>query len=78
MSTKKIQKRITNKKQRSLKMNQSQKIFVEYRKKTGLTQEEMANAFGVSQANISKIERGLLVPNADIVLRILEKQKKSR
>jgi len=59
-------------------MNQSQKIFVEYRKKTGLTQEEMANAFGVSQANISKIERGLLVPNADIVLRILEKQKKSR
>ena len=57
-------------------MNQSQKIFVDYRRKTGLTQEEMAKAFGVSQANISKIERGLLVPNADIVLRILAKKNK--
>ena len=59
-------------------MNQSQKIFVEYRRKTGLTQREMADAFKISQANISKIERGLLIPNADIVLRILEKQKKSK
>jgi len=57
-------------------MNTAQKIFLEYRKKTGMTQVEMANAFNVSQANISKIERGLLVPNADIVLRILSKLKK--
>ena len=57
-------------------MNTAQKIFLDYRKKTGMTQVEMANAFGISQGNISKIERGLLIPNADIVLRILDKLKR--
>jgi len=59
-------------------MNTAQKIFLEYRKKTGMTQAQMAKAFDISQANVSRIEKGLVIPNADIVLRILDNQKKSK
>ena len=57
-------------------MNQAQKIFTEYRKKTGLTQLEMAKAFDISQPTVSQIEKGVLTPNASIILNILNKAKK--
>ena len=57
-------------------MRNAKQIFIDYRKKTGLTQAEMAKAFGTSQGNVSKIENGELIPNADIVLRILSKDKR--
>lgn len=57
-------------------MTHAQKIFAEYRKKTGLTQVEIAKVFGISQATVSQIEAGNTDPSADIVLKILERSKK--
>ena len=57
-------------------MNQAQRIFTEYRKDTGLNQLEFARAMGLSQGQVSLIEAGTNQPTADIILRILEKQKK--
>ena len=57
-------------------MNQAQKIFIDYRKRTGLTQEEIANAFGISQGTVSLIENGERTPNSTIILKILGKTKK--
>ena len=59
-------------------MNQAQKIFIDYRKRTGLTQLEMSKAFNISQPTVSQIEKGVLTPSADIILNILKKQKKIR
>ena len=59
-------------------MNQAQKIFTDYRKGAGLTQLEMANVFGISQATVCKIEKGIVLPNSDIILRILDKNKKKK
>ena len=59
-------------------MTQAQKIFSDYRKVTGLTQKEMANAFNISQSTVCKIEKGIVLPNSDIILRILDKNKKKK
>ena len=59
-------------------MNQSQKIFTDFRKKTGLTQVEAAKLFNISQTTVSFIERGLTNPSAEIVLTILKLNKKSK
>ena len=59
-------------------MTTAQKIFTDYRRGTGLTQKEMANAFGISQATVCKIEKGIVLPNSDIILRILDKNKKKK
>jgi transcriptional regulator with XRE-family HTH domain len=37
------------------------------------TQEEFANQLGISQSQLSKYERGVAAPPADILLRIKEK-----
>ena len=59
-------------------MNNAQKIFADYRTKTGLTQSEMANAFGVSQSTVCQIEKGTVTPDAEIVLKIISKNKKKK
>jgi len=57
-------------------MNQAQKIFINYRNKLKLTQDEMAKVLGTTQGTISKIERGDLIPRSDLTLKILKKQDK--
>ena len=37
------------------------------------TQEEFANRLGISQSQLSKYERGVAAPTADVLLRIKEK-----
>ena len=56
-------------------MNQAQKIFIDYRKKLKLTQDELARVLGTTQGTISKIERGDLIPRSDLTLKILSKQQ---
>ena len=56
-------------------MNQAQKIFIDYRKKLKLTQDELAKVLGTTQGTISKIERGDLIPRSDLTLKILAKQQ---
>jgi transcriptional regulator with XRE-family HTH domain len=41
------------------------------------TQEEFANQLGISQSQLSKYERGVAAPPADILLRIKEKLRVS-
>jgi transcriptional regulator with XRE-family HTH domain len=38
-----------------------------------MTQEEFANQLGISQSQLSKYERGVGAPTADVLLRIKEK-----
>lgn len=38
----------------------------EYRKKAGLSQEELSNIIGITRPYLSEIERGIKVPGADI------------
>jgi len=42
-----------------------------------LSQEQFASALGVSQSQLSKYERGLISPPAEVLLRIKEKFKVS-
>ena len=41
------------------------------------TQEEFANQLGISQSQLSKYERGVAAPPADVLLRIKEKLRVS-
>lgn len=42
-----------------------------------LTQKEFAKLLGVSQATVSKLEKGLLLPNPEILLKLSEVSGKS-
>jgi putative transcriptional regulator len=42
----------------------------DYRKNTGITQEELAGAVGVSRQTIISIERGRYIPSLPLALRI--------
>lgn len=46
--------------------------FAEARKKAGLTQNELARRTGISQVNISKMERGHANPSLRTLIRIAE------
>lgn len=46
--------------------------IVEKRKDVGMTQNELAIKAGLSQAHISKIERGIGMPRIDILMKISE------
>jgi transcriptional regulator with XRE-family HTH domain len=41
------------------------------------TQEEFANQLGISQSQLSKYERGVAAPPADVLLRVKEKLRVS-
>ena len=41
------------------------------------TQEEFAKLLDISQATVSKLEKGLLLPNSEILLRLSEISAKS-
>jgi DNA-binding XRE family transcriptional regulator len=53
---------VTN--QEKLFIQRSSKIMREARKRRGLKQTDVARALGVSQASISKLEAGKLMPSA--------------
>lgn len=42
----------------------------DYRKRTGLTQEDLARAMGVSRQTIISIERGRYVPSLPLALKL--------
>ena len=41
------------------------------------TQKEFAKLLGVSQATVSKLEKGLVLPSSEVLLRLSEISKKS-
>lgn len=43
----------------------------------GVLQEELASFLGISQGQLSKIERGKLGPSADMLIRLLDRFGKS-
>lgn len=45
-------------------------VVKEFRKRSGFTQEELADAMGVSRQTIISIERGRYVPSLPLALRI--------
>ena len=48
------------------------KTLQQLRKKAGMSQEELAEQLGVSRQTISKWEKGLSVPDAEMLLRLAE------
>ena len=47
-------------------------MFAEARRERGLTQSDLAARSGVAQADISRIERGLITPTAPTMMRLAE------
>jgi transcriptional regulator with XRE-family HTH domain len=50
--------------------------WLAFRKKYGLTQQQLAEAMGIHVATVHRVERGRYVPNNDTVLRFSEVEKK--
>ena len=48
------------------------KKYIEYRKRRNLTQEELADAMGITRPNISRFEIGQCNPTLDLLVKMAE------
>ena len=49
--------------------------YIEYRKRKGITQQDIADSMGIKRPNISRFESGNYNPSLDMLIRMADKMR---